>query len=252
VLYEGTDALPKEPGSYIVTANFVPDDEVNYKSLTNAGAGIFVILEAHPALTLGKTAAEEAFSAVGDVIHYSYLLTNSGNVPLAGPFTITDDQVTAACPEQSSLAAEASLLCTATYTITTADIEAKKVVNTASGHASYAGEAVDSERVELTINYRPATQAFSLYLPLAIRTSQGQQEASPAGTGELANPFQTTPSSGEDRFQSEQKIGPNSIPIRPRKVNILEVNNSEGYLPGKRDNHLLTQLSIPHVEFRLR
>jgi uncharacterized repeat protein (TIGR01451 family) len=44
-------------------------------------------------LMLVKTAAESTFVAAGDVLHYSYLVTNSGFAPLAGPVTVTDDHI---------------------------------------------------------------------------------------------------------------------------------------------------------------
>ena len=50
------------------------------------------------ALTLVKTATPATYDAVGDVISYSYTLSNSGNVTLAGPVTVTDDKVTVSCP----------------------------------------------------------------------------------------------------------------------------------------------------------
>ena len=38
-----------------------------------------------PALTLVKTATPAIYSAVGQTIDYSYLVTNTGNVRLAAP-----------------------------------------------------------------------------------------------------------------------------------------------------------------------
>ncbi|HEX5824789.1 MAG TPA: hypothetical protein VFY18_10065, partial [Candidatus Limnocylindrales bacterium] len=85
-----------------------------------------------PALTLAKTASPATFAAVGDVITYQYLVTNTGNVSLAGPFTVADDKVTVTCPATASLDPGESITCTATATITQADIDAGTVTNVAS------------------------------------------------------------------------------------------------------------------------
>ena len=47
-------------------------------------------------LLLDKTfdAADATYDSTSDVINYSYLVTNTGNVSLAGPVTIGDDKAT--------------------------------------------------------------------------------------------------------------------------------------------------------------
>src|SRR5690606_13982743 len=52
----------------------------------------------NPELSLEKVANPLIYDKVGDIISYEYELTNSGNVTLAGPVTVTDDQPTVICP----------------------------------------------------------------------------------------------------------------------------------------------------------
>ena len=49
-------------------------------------------------LLLDKTAAPATYSTVGTIISYSYKVTNTGNVTLAGPVTVADDKATVTCP----------------------------------------------------------------------------------------------------------------------------------------------------------
>ena len=61
------------------------------------------------------------YGQVGDVLHYSYLLTNAGNVTLTGPFTVNDDKTTVTCPATpAALQPGETTTCTASYTITQA------------------------------------------------------------------------------------------------------------------------------------
>ena len=43
-------------------------------------------------LSLVKSASPSSYDSVGDVVAYSYLVTNTGNVRLAGPVTVADDK----------------------------------------------------------------------------------------------------------------------------------------------------------------
>jgi uncharacterized repeat protein (TIGR01451 family) len=102
-------------------------------------------------LSLAKSADPITYSAVGDVISYDYVVTNTGSVPLAGPVTVTDDRATATCPVTASLAPAASITCTATYTITQADIDAGTVTNTATASADGVTSAPDSTTVTAAV-----------------------------------------------------------------------------------------------------
>jgi uncharacterized repeat protein (TIGR01451 family) len=112
------------------------------------------------ALTLTKSASPTTYSAVGQVITYTYGLTNSGNVTLTGPFVITDDKIgTVTCGTAlSTLAPGASFVgtCTGTYTIQAGDV---KVTNDGSvtNHATAtakdpAGNTVTSNQAQATVN----------------------------------------------------------------------------------------------------
>ncbi len=86
-----------------------------------------------PALSIVKTASPSTYDSVGDVIGYSFLVTNSGNVTLSGPFTVADNRTTdEACPATASLLPGASITCTATHTVVQADLDAGSITNTAS------------------------------------------------------------------------------------------------------------------------
>ena len=54
-----------------------------------------------PELTLEKSASPTTYSQTGDIINYSYSLTNTGSGTLSGPFTVTDDKTTVTCPTAS-------------------------------------------------------------------------------------------------------------------------------------------------------
>jgi uncharacterized repeat protein (TIGR01451 family) len=93
-----------------------------------------------PAISLVKTADVATVSAAGQSITYSFLLTNTGNVPLSdvavveGDFSGTGVLGAIACPaEATTLAPSASATCTATYAVTQADIDAGTLTNAATG-----------------------------------------------------------------------------------------------------------------------
>src|SRR5262249_6209302 len=56
-----------------------------------------------PELTLVKRVAETSFDRVGAVLHYTYVVTNTGNVPLAGPVTVGDNRTTVSCPSLTTV-----------------------------------------------------------------------------------------------------------------------------------------------------
>jgi hypothetical protein len=119
-----------------------------------------------PALSLVKTATPKTYAAVGDTISYSYLVTNTGNVTLAGPVTVSDDKATVTCPA-GGLAPQESMTCTASYTITLADLMAGSVKNIAQASANGTDSNRDDETVRAVVPPAvsiPTTSAYGLAL----------------------------------------------------------------------------------------
>ena len=88
----------------------------------------------NPALSITKAATEPSYDAVGEVIHYTIVATNVGNMTLDG-VTVTDPSVSRpelyAGERVADLAPGASMTCTATHTVTQADLDAGHYANTA-------------------------------------------------------------------------------------------------------------------------
>lgn len=97
-----------------------------------------VTADQNPTLGLVKSATPGTYDSVGDVISYSYLLTNIGNVTLYAPYAVDDDKSTdESCADSppASLAPNDTHTCTASYTITQADLNAGSVTNYATATA---------------------------------------------------------------------------------------------------------------------
>jgi uncharacterized repeat protein (TIGR01451 family) len=94
-----------------------------------------------PGLTVVKSASpsDAASFTAGQLITYTFVVTNTGNVPLEG-VTIDDSAFSGSgtlsaidCPAgASTLAAGAQVSCTATYSLTQADVDAGQVTNSAT------------------------------------------------------------------------------------------------------------------------
>jgi len=121
----------------------------------SASDDLTVTLIQHPKLTLHKSAAETIYSAVGNVLHYSYLVKNEGDVSFAGPVTVADDKSSdETCPAVTTvgngdgfLDPGEAITCTATYTITQADLNAGSVTNVASASAGSTTSLTDTVTV---------------------------------------------------------------------------------------------------------
>lgn len=114
-------------------------------------------------LVLVKAAAPLTYSTVGDVISYTYQLTNNTGITLYPPYSIDDDKtLNEACPaEPASLAPGNSVSCSASYTITQGDIGVGSVTNMATGaafDAAVGGIQVLSNQDSETVTYMEPQQ----------------------------------------------------------------------------------------------
>ncbi|MGW5350185.1 DUF7507 domain-containing protein [Streptomyces sp. NPDC004031] len=117
--------------------------------LTTTGTG---------ALRLAKTAAPTRVWAAGEQVGYEFTLTNTGTATLLAPavvetsFSGSGDPLDASCPEEP-IAPGDSVLCTASYTVTDADVTAGRITNTARATAARAddGTAVTSNEDSATV-----------------------------------------------------------------------------------------------------
>lgn len=106
-------------------------------------------------LTVTVVNGTSVFNTVGQVINYSYKVTNTGNPSIAGSVTVADDKTTTpACTTVASvgnfdnnLDRDESVICVSTYSITQNDLNAGSVVSNAT--AQIAG--VSSNRVTTTV-----------------------------------------------------------------------------------------------------
>ncbi len=140
------------------SAYIVTQDDLNRGSVTNivtatvsgissAPVTIAVVTAPPSVLKLIKTASPATYDRVGQIITYTYVITNSGTAPL-GPaqFIISDTGISAPinCGDAAAtLAPNATLSCTATYTVTQADMGVASVSTnaTASGGGLGASQA---------------------------------------------------------------------------------------------------------------
>src|SRR4051794_24176174 len=116
-----------------------------------------------PGMSLDKSAIESSYDTVGQVLHYDYLVTNTGNVTLTG-VTLADDQESVDCAPTvlpATLAPGEEFTCTATHTVTQADLDAGSVVNVATADSGETDQVTDTVSM-------PATQNPGLSLEKSI------------------------------------------------------------------------------------
>lgn len=134
-----------------------------------------VAMYATTGLTITKSATETYFTAAGNVLHYSYVVKNTGSAPLLGPATVADDKSTdESCPAISTatggvadgdnyLDSNEQITCTATYTVTAADATTGQITNTASAAIDGVTSPTASKTIPLAMPTLTIIKSVSTY-----------------------------------------------------------------------------------------
>lgn len=163
--------------------------QISGVTVTSAQAGVNVTVVQSPAITLLKSGPTITSGAdtVGQVITYTYLVTNTGNVTLtpttATPLTVTDSDIRvgtngAACTITSGSLAPGGVgkqTCTATLTLQQADIDAGSVTSTGTTNATFASTALTASSTFTLITYASPRLVLVKTPSVTYFTATGQQ-----------------------------------------------------------------------------
>jgi predicted extracellular nuclease len=149
-------------GIYTVVVTVTDDD---------GGVGTDTVTVVVPKLTLAMSADPATYSYQGQVIVYTYVTTNAGDVTLSGPFMISDNRLgTFQCGSATSLAPGDSVTCTKSYTILWPDdMNAKTITNRATVTGQFGDTVVPSNQAKATITHGPQTSKIT---PTSVTCSQ--------------------------------------------------------------------------------
>lgn len=171
--------------------------------VTNADAAsaTLTVDAAAPALTLVKSSSvtQEDQYVAGEPVVFTFVVTNSGNVPLADvgvsevAFTGSGPSPVPSCPAPGLLEVGAQLICTAGYTITAADAAAGALRNDAvATGATVSGAPVGSAPFAVVI---PATSFGDATLHKTVDPSE-------AGAGQQATYRYTITNTGNEALHA--------------------------------------------------
>ncbi|MGZ9165317.1 MAG: DUF7507 domain-containing protein, partial [Anaerolineales bacterium] len=180
------------PYQYGVTeSDFNTGSVTNLATATLGGVasnqdGIILTRAQSSVLTLAKSASPPSYGQVGQVINYTYTLTNNGTTPL-GPtqFVINDNKLTASLncgPADTTLAPSQPINCSATYTITQADMSAANVMNTATASGAGQTSAPVSSTVTNSAVITPTATPIIAPPPSGSTCPTSQQQKTPGST----------------------------------------------------------------------
>jgi uncharacterized repeat protein (TIGR01451 family) len=151
------------------------------------------------------------FSQAGEMITYNYVIINKGATPLAGPVLVVDGSKLVTCPavntvgnKDNYLDTNETIICSAPYTISQADVTTASVTNVATATAG--GVTSNQSGVTLTLGTPPPSSVLKLTKTSSSAT-YGQAGETITYTFVITN---TGPNPlGPDQFKvTDNKLGP--------------------------------------------
>ncbi len=159
VTVDGDNACPSSPVRKVMADDREEEDNViktaEGKVRRGCVYGTVVVEEDREEIAVAKSASRDWFSARGQTITYTFVITNTGNQPLGpGQFEVTDDKIDGGVAfdcgaDEVSLDPSDTVSCTRDYVTTADDVTTGEVMNMA--FASY-GE-LNSATVSATVDY---------------------------------------------------------------------------------------------------
>ncbi len=113
-------------------------------------ASVDVTIPASPGLTLVKSVLPASGAVLGDVLTYSFAVSNTGNVTIAD-IAVTDAGASYSCAVASLAPGEDTTCAGPTHTVTQADVDSGRIENTAIAEGSAPGGSVNSDPSTATV-----------------------------------------------------------------------------------------------------
>jgi hypothetical protein len=124
----------------------------------------------HPGIELDKAASPTQYAKPGQLISYTYTVTNTGTAALRR-ITLTDDKLGAITCPQPALAPGKSMACRGTHVTTQADVDAGQIANSATvtGYPRKGRPVTDTATAVVTAIQRPGIALAKSAYPPAYR-----------------------------------------------------------------------------------
>jgi uncharacterized repeat protein (TIGR01451 family) len=247
-------------GTYAVTAADVAHGSLQ-DSATASGSppsgpvvtsppSVLVIRESAPDISVAKSTTVTEATAVGQRVPYSFLVTNAGNVPLGG-VTVTDTVAPPSdpaalspvtCPDPA-LAAGAAETCTATYTVTQADLDNGSVNDSATASAT----APDGS----TVSSPPSPLSLPAQPPAALSVQKATTTTAVTAAGQqIPYTFTVTNNSPDtvDNITVTDTVAPPSLPGNLSAVSCPKTSLTAGEVMTCTATYTVTQPDTNHGE----